>query len=237
MPVHGDGILGTMTTAPGTAVPSKPRLDRETIIAAGLELAATPGTSSISVRDLGTRLGSDPTAIYRHFRSKDDLMAALLDELTLRALAEVDEDPRDWAGRLRHLARATLELGSRYPAIGAEAIMLTTHGPGEHAAIELMLDAFRRAGLRGDDIVRHYALLASHTLAGSAGVARARAEHGDHPGGGTPWFDEPLLVDPRRFPLIAEHSGRLADLQGTDLYFLGVDLVIESARRTAAGYS
>ena len=223
-----------MTTAPETAGSTKPRLDRETIIAAGLELAAIPGTTSISVRDLGAHLGSDPTAIYRHFRSKDDLMSALLDEITLRAVAEVDEDPQDWEGRVRHLAATTLSWMSRYPAVGAEAIVLTTHGPGEHAAIELILDAFRRAGLEGDDMVRHYALLASHTLASAAGIARARAEHGDHPDGGSPWFDEPVLVDPRRFPLIAEHSGRLADLQDTDLYFLGVDLIIDSARRTAA---
>ena len=223
-----------MTTAAGSARAEKTKLDREAIIAAGLELAATPGTTSISVRDLGTHLGSDPTAIYRHFRSKDDLMAALLDDLTVRAIAEIDEDPEDWEGRLRHLARATLDWMSRYPAIGAEAIVLTTHGPGELGAIELMLDAFRRAGLEGDDVVRHYALLASHMLASAAGIARARAEYGEHPGGGSPWFDEPLLVDPRRFPLIAEHSGRLVDLQDTDLYFLGVDLIIDSARRTAA---
>lgn len=224
-----------MTTAPETAGTTKSRLDRETIIAAGLELAAIPGTSSISVRDLGAHLGSDPTAIYRHFRSKDDLMSALLDELTLRAIVEVDEDAEDWEGRLRHLARTTLAWMSRYPAIGAEAIVLTTHGPGEHGAIELMLDAFRRAGLEGDDVVRHYALLASHTLASAAGIARARAEHADLPESGSPWFDEPVLVDPRRYPLIAEHSGRLADLQDTDLYFLGVELIIDSARRTAAG--
>jgi len=223
-----------MTTATGSAGAAKARLDRETIIAAGLELAAIPGTHSISVRELGTHLGSDPTAIYRHFRSKDDLMAALLDELTVRAISEVDDDLDDWEARLRHLARSTLDWMSRYPAVGAEAIVLTTHGPGELSAIELMLDAFRRAGLEGDDVVRHYALLASHTLASAAGIARARAELGADPTGDTPWFDEPLLVDPRRYPLVSEHGPALLGLQDTDLYFLGVDLIIESARRTAA---
>jgi AcrR family transcriptional regulator len=223
-----------MTTATGGARADRTKLDRDAIIAAGLELAAVPGTTSISVRDLGTHLGSDPTAIYRHFRSKNDLMAALLDDLTVHAIAEIDEDPEDWDGRLRHLARATLEWMSRYPAIGAEAIVLTTHGPGELGAIELTLDAFRRAGLDGDDAVRHYALLASHMLASAAGIARARAEYGEHHSGGSPWFDEPPLADPRRYPLIATHSARLADLQDTDLYYLGIELVIESARRTAA---
>jgi len=223
-----------MTTAAGGTRADKTKLDRDAIIAAGLELAAIPGTTSISVRDLGTHLGSDPTAIYRHFRSKSDLMAALLDDLTVRALTEIDEPLEEWDERLRHLARATLDWMSRYPAIGAEAIVLTTHGPGELGAIELTLDAFRRAGLEGEDAVRHYALLASHMLASAAGIARARAEYGEHHSGGSPWFDEPPLADPRRFPLIAEHSGRLADLQDTDLYFLGVELVIDSARRTAA---
>ena len=226
-----------MTTAAGGARAEKAKLDRDTIIAAGLELAATPGTASISVRDLGAHLGSDPTAIYRHFRSKNDLMAALLDEVTVRAIAEIDDDPEDWEARLRHLARVTLEWMSRYPAVGAEAIVLTTHGPGELGAIELTLDAFRRAGLEGADVVRHYALLASHTLASAAGIARARAEYGAHPSGGSPWFDEPPLVDARSYPLIAAHSDRLADLQDTDLYFLGVDLIIESAKRTAAAKS
>ena len=74
-----------MATATGSArgpeaSGTRARLDRESIIAAGLELAAS-GTSTISVRELGNHLGADPTAIYRHFRNKEQLMEALLDEL------------------------------------------------------------------------------------------------------------------------------------------------------------
>jgi AcrR family transcriptional regulator len=68
-----------------SAVRTKVKLDPERIIAAGLELAARPGVSAISVRELGTMLGADPTAIYRHFRSKDDLMRSLLDHPRLGA--------------------------------------------------------------------------------------------------------------------------------------------------------
>ncbi|HZU93364.1 MAG TPA: helix-turn-helix domain-containing protein, partial [Microbacterium sp.] len=73
------------------------RLDRAMIIDAGMELAET-GVASISVRDLGARLGADPTAIYRHFASKDALMSALLDELNGRAAASVGIPAEDWAG-------------------------------------------------------------------------------------------------------------------------------------------
>ncbi|WP_426321205.1 TetR/AcrR family transcriptional regulator [Microbacterium sp. E-13] len=209
------------------------RLDRATIIAAGLALAETAGPS-LSIRDLGAKLGTDPTAIYRHFRSKDDLMSALLDELNVRSLAAVTASPEDWRERLRQLAAATLTEFSRYPAVGQEAVVLTTHGPGELDAIELMLDAFTRAGLTGDDLVQHYALMATHVLSTAAGVARARAERasGD-PADPSPWFEGPLLVDPIKHPHIAQISAQLLDLDDRDLFMLGVESVIRSAERIA----
>lgn len=213
--------------------PKRVRLDRALIVDAGLELASTPGVTAISVRDLGAQLRADPTAVYRHFPSKDALMGALLDELNVRAASSVQAPPEEWEQRLRELAISTLDLYIRYPAIGAEAMTLTTHGAGELAAIELMLEAFSRAGLDGEELVRHYALLASHVLSLAAGIARARAEHPSETDGDA-WVDAPLLADPRRFPLIARHSVLLSELQDRDLFVSGVELIIESARRTAA---
>lgn len=222
---------------PGKA--SGKRLDRPTIIAAGLELAEAPEAATLSIRELGSRLGADPTAIYRHFRSKDDLMRALLDELVARSVAEVTADPADWRGRLHELAQATLRLFAQYPSVGQEATVLTTHGTGELDAIELMLDAFSRAGLTGDDLVRHYALLATHVLASAAGIARARAERtADVRAAGedapSPWFEGPLMVDPRTHPHIASISSQLLALEDREMFTLGVEAVIRSAERAAA---
>jgi AcrR family transcriptional regulator len=216
-----------------SAVRAKVKLDPERIIAAGLELAARPGVSAISVRELGTMLGADPTAIYRHFRSKDELMRALLDHVVGGAAHQVDA--ADWADRLRQLTAHTIAWFVRYPAIGAEATVLTTHGPGEHDAIELMLDAFRVAGLDDDEIVRHYALLASLSLSGASGIARARGEGDTAADDDGAWLDEPLIVDPRKYPLIALYGTKLSDLRDADLLMSGVEMIIDSARRSAAG--
>lgn len=227
-----------MSTAASTSgrarrAPRRARLDPDTIVAAGLELAATPGVSAISVRDLGARLGADPTAIYRHFRSKESLMQALLDELITRTLERVTADPAQWRDRLRQLADATLELFAEHPAVGVEATVLTTHGSGELGAVEFMLDAFAHAGLDGDEQVRHYALFASHVLTGSAGIARARAERAALGEPSTRWFDSPLAADPQRYPRVASLLPELMQLEDHVLYELGVETILQSAERTA----
>lgn len=216
----------------GTSPARKPRLDRETIVAGALELASAPGATSISFRDLGAHLGVDPTAVYRHFRSKEELMGALFEQVADFGLQAVDAPPEQWQERLRQLALHTRESLSRYPAVGVEAMEITTNGPAEHRAMEMILDAFSRAGLEGDDLVRHYALFAMHSLSGSANAARARAQRPDEPD--TLWLDTPPLVDPREFPLIAENGGRLAEVRDQELYLAGIELVIASAERTAA---
>lgn len=210
---------------------AKSPLNRERIITAGLDLASSPGAATVSVRELGAHLGADPTAIYRHFLSKDHLMQALLDALIAKSVADVTAGKDDWQRRLRQMAANTLELFEKYPAIGVEAIVLTTQGPGELDAIELMLDAFSTAGLSDEEIVHHYAMFASHVLSSAAGIARARSEQAREPESIRRWFEGPLLVNPQRHPHIGRLSAKLSDLEDRTLYNLGVEAVIQSAER------
>lgn len=221
--------MATMTDTLGT---TRVRLDRATIVAAGLELASAGGAPTVSVRELGTKLGTDPTAIYRHFHNKDELMMAMLDELIARSVAEVHADHADWKGRLRGLASSTFDLFCEHPAVGAEAIVLTTHGDGETDAIELMLDALSTAGLSGPTLVRYYAALASHILAGAACIARARAERGDSDTTDL-WIDQPLTIDPRRHPTIATVAADLTGLADRDIFLLGVESIMSAVEREA----
>lgn len=222
--------------SPGT---TKVRLDAASIIAAALEVTASSGSIRLSAKALGAHLGVDPTAIYRHFRNKGELMEALLDELSLRSLAAVTAPPSEWQDRLRQLANATLVEFCTHPAIAAEAMVLTTHGPGELAAIELMLDALTEAGLDPDEVVQHYALISSHVLSTASGIARARAEgHFAHRGAElefSPWFDGAVLGDPRLHPRIVELSAQLSRLDDRDIFTRGLESLIRSAERVAAG--
>ena len=217
------------------------RLTRERIVEAGMALAQGADASAISVRSIGAALGVDPTAAYRHFPNKHALMQALLDEVLAQVLARV-EIAGDWRSRLRSLAVATLDVFTLYPAIAVEATVLTTNGPAETRTIELILAAFAEAGLDSGMMVRHYALLSSFVLSGAAGIAHARAGAGGSAGGGSAgdgegdlWLEGPLRVDPTEHPHVAANATELVALRDREIFLFGVESVLESAERHAAG--
>ena len=78
------------------------RLDRERILDAAAEIVGSEGMPALTMRRIGAELGSDPTAIYRHFRNKREMLTALADRL-FATEPECDADA-PWQDRLRAFA-------------------------------------------------------------------------------------------------------------------------------------
>jgi len=75
------------------------RLDRERILDAAAEIVGTEGLPALTMRRIGAELGADPTAVYRHFRNKRELLTELADRLFA---TEPELDPQaPWAERMR----------------------------------------------------------------------------------------------------------------------------------------
>lgn len=213
---------------------TRPKLTPESIVAAGLEVAAASNSGVFSAKELGQKLGADPTSIYRHFKNKAHLLEMMLDELHVRCAASVTAPPEDWRDRLRQLANTTLDEFCAHPAISMELTTLTTHGPGEADAVELVLDAFTHAGLSSAEIVRHYALYSLHVLSSASAIARRRsAEHESDLAEGRDafraWFDVPHSLNPWKHPRTVELSSQIMKLDERDLFQRGVEAVIQSA--------
>ncbi|MGO3151062.1 MAG: TetR/AcrR family transcriptional regulator [Galactobacter sp.] len=218
--------------APSTAPTgsSRVRLDPDTILEAVLTLTARPGVTSLNVRELGRELGCDPTAIYRHFRGKDDLLNAALDRLHTQVLSRITADPEDWRQRLLQLVNATLDLFAAHPAIGMEAINTTTDGPGERAAVEFVLDALTRAGLDEAEVVRFYAVLSQYAMSSAAGLARSVA-HGRSDD--SSWFESAGTSSPEDHPRLAALGPQLRSLTEREPVSFGLDLILDAVERAA----
>jgi AcrR family transcriptional regulator len=63
---------------------------REQIAEAALDLVANQGLRRLSVAAVARRVGLVPSGIYRHFKSKDEILAAVLDRIEERLLANVE---------------------------------------------------------------------------------------------------------------------------------------------------
>jgi AcrR family transcriptional regulator len=65
------------------------RIRREQIAEAALGLVANEGLRALSVAAVARRVGLVPSGIYRHFKSKDEILAAVLDRIEQRMLGNV----------------------------------------------------------------------------------------------------------------------------------------------------
>jgi AcrR family transcriptional regulator len=204
----------------------RPQLDAETIVEAALRIAGAGEPDALTVRRLGAELGADPTAIYRHFRDKDELVRGALDRLIEQALAQVNPQA-SWDDRLKTLAIAILEVFCSHPSVGSQAVVHSTGGPAEARTIEMVLGALIEAGL--------YAVLSSYVIS----LASAKCSALLAPEPEERWIG--FFPSLRQSPALSavRVRDRLEALRDHDVYADGIQVIIDAveSRRVRARVS
>jgi AcrR family transcriptional regulator len=115
------------------------------VILDAAEAVAAQGWEALSMRAVAARLGAVPMALYNHFSTKEQLVAALLD----RVLSRFDPPPEtdDWLEDLRRFARAHRRLLVDHPWAVAPLFSSPSPGLGAVRIGELALRILRRGGL------------------------------------------------------------------------------------------
>ena len=217
MPRRGKGDTTTATT----------RLDPDKIVVAALAVADRDGLSGTTLRKVGAELGVDPTAVYRHFDSKDDLVAAMAERLFNEVVE--GEMPTDWRPRLEYLFWAGREIYRSHAAI---VDVLAVH-PEDTASLvainEIGLAALRDAGLDDADAARFHQVLVAYTL-GSGIVSSG-------------WDDKQserdatrrayAALDPAQFPAGSSMARHLFP-PGDEWFALGFGILLDAIEARAA---
>jgi AcrR family transcriptional regulator len=146
--------------------PPRHSLSDERILAEALALVDEAGLDALTTRALGQRLGVDPTAVYRHFRNKDELVNALADHILgggapTTASTDGDGTPR---GQLRGACLALRRTLLAHPAMTAIVVRRPPRGANTWAATEHALGLLRQAGFDDGDAARAYQALLYYTL-------------------------------------------------------------------------
>ena len=159
-------------------------LTRDDVIDAAAELVAERGYDGLNMRALAQRCGVATMTLYRHVRTKEDLMGALADrvlgELTLPAAGALG-----WQDEIAAVFRSVHDLLLAHPDLVETAAKQHVAGEAAYRGAEVVLDALRRGGIEGEAAASAFATLFAftlgfvqqqlHTSSAGASVAHRRA--------------------------------------------------------------
>jgi AcrR family transcriptional regulator len=154
---------------------------RNRILDVALQLFAERGFAATSTREISERLGFTKAALYYHFRTKDELLEALLEPAFsgLRALAATDLDPSPSA------RRAVIAGYVDLVAANAELIRVLTQDPSVASRSEITShkQLFDRLGqlLSGNEQPSVAEITRVRAAIGGVHTALVFAEPGDDP--------------------------------------------------------
>ncbi|MFJ4246387.1 TetR/AcrR family transcriptional regulator [Streptomyces iakyrus] len=182
------------------------RWSTEEILDAAAELLRTGDAESFSVRKLAAVLGTDSSSLYRHFRSKTELLRAVADRILLAAMDGYHPEG-DWKQRITALALRVRDAFGRQPQLAAVWGRYASSGTGSRLVMEEVLQALRASGLPDEEIPVRYHRIAVLIAALIASEAHASAVAPEEREQGMELFRVAVLgADPERFPALAHFA-------------------------------
>ncbi|NEY32734.1 TetR family transcriptional regulator [Streptomyces sp. PRKS01-65] len=188
------------------------RWSTEEILDAAAELLRTSDAESFSVRKLAAALGTDSSSLYRHFRSKTELLRAVADRILLAAMDGYRPEG-DWKQRITGLALRVRETFGQQPQLAAVWGRYASGGTGSRLVMEEVLQALRASGLPDAEVPARYhrlAVLIAALIASEAGVSTMSPTEYEQ---GMELFRVAVLgADPERFPALAHYAREVRPL-------------------------
>lgn len=157
--------------------PRRRSLSRDDYIAAAIRFVDAHGLTALTLRALGDSLGVAHTALYRHFRDKDELVVAMKDSIIVDVAtrtALTGTTPRD---RLIELLDALHEAFLRHPHVVAAMTSVATVTEHAHDVAELVIAELEALGLRGEQLTQCFQMLESFVIGTQAFDLSGAPEH------------------------------------------------------------
>lgn len=211
--------------------PASPRkrasgLNRTVILDACLRLSAAHEGDPLTFRRIGRELGADPTALYRHFADKDELLLALADRLLAEAMDGYVPAThwREALGELLSRARATF---LHYPQIATLAALRVTRQEGELRFVEAMLGVLAAAGFDDEAAARYHRSCADFMLAWSGFSAGLKILGEQSMADDLAWVSSYELLPPGSYPRSVAAVGTMASITDDESFTLALELLLD----------
>ena len=138
-------------------------LTRQDLIDAAAALVAEHGYAGLTMRALAQRCAVPTMTLYRHVRSKEDILGALADRV-LSGLELPEPGTLTWQEELAVVFGSVHDLLLEHPDIAVIAARQPVAGEAAYRGAEVVLDALRRAGIEGEAAASAFATLFAYTI-------------------------------------------------------------------------
>lgn len=221
-----------MTTTSGRRL-RRGSLTPEMIVTESLRLLDTDGSEGFSLPKLGRALGADPTAVYRHFASKDDLVLAIADRLIEEAMDGLE--PKEcWLETLEQVIRRLRGTYIAHPAAASLSSYRTTQRPAEMRTVNILIGAVLQAGYEGQQAAVAYRSIGDFGLAWAGGEASFLAIDADlQKADRGAWTRAYLAVGRAEYPNIWQIRDHLADVADDAIFETILSTMLEGLQRQA----
>jgi AcrR family transcriptional regulator len=153
----------------------KEGLSVERIIQAAIELADAGGLEAVTMMRVAERLEFTTMALYRHVRSKDELVTLMVETAAGEPIAPDDVVPAGWRSALERWSWDLLAMVRRHPWALAVPLARIPFGPRRLAWLERGLSTLEETALSEDEKAALILLVNNYVFS----EARLSAELGD----------------------------------------------------------
>jgi AcrR family transcriptional regulator len=212
--------------AVATEPPSRLGLSRPRILAAALSLLDTVGLDAFTMRRLAAELGIGTMTLYGYFRTKDELLDAVVDH-GAQQLFEIPLEPRSWDSRLRQLFMNLHRSHLEHPAIVELRFKRPLLSPGALRFTETGMEILTGAGFDNREAARAYRVFFVYTF-GSSAFGPGRRPQADREQTVAALSGLPADLYPVLLGAAAEAADAMAD---ETLFEFGLDLLLGGLKK------
>jgi AcrR family transcriptional regulator len=149
-----------MAKRPTAGPESRAPLTRERVLRAAVALADEKGLDSLTMRELGLRVGVEAMSLYNHVANKDDILDGMVDLVVAEIILPADS--ADWKEAMRQRAISARAVFSLHPWASALIDSRETSGPARLRYLDWVVGTLRRAGFSLEMTTRAFSLVDSY---------------------------------------------------------------------------
>jgi AcrR family transcriptional regulator len=207
-------------------------LSRERVLAAAVSLVDEAGLGSLTMRELGQRLGVEAMSLYNHVANKDDILDGMVDLIVSEI--NLPSDTADWKEAMRRRATSAQAVFTRHPWASGLVDSRQSSGPARLRYFDWVVGTLRRAGFSLEMSARAFSILDSYVygfgrqqLNLSAGSDMSPEEMAEAFSHAIPADEYPYLREMVDYAITSVHD------DGADFEF-GLSLILDGLERLLA---